>query len=450
MAEILHTSLSFIIAIAVLIAVHEYGHYIVARKLGIKVEKFSIGFGPAMFSWRSRDGEVLYVIAAIPLGGYVKMLGENPDEQVEAAELGEAERARAFHLQPVWKRAAIAAAGPGFNFLFAIIAYMTVAWAGQSVLPPVVGYVAPASLSEQAGVMPGDRVITVNKHSVHSWQQLEEALKGVVGHDLALRLARDGRDMTIAMQVPTQEKDALLINVADDVLGFSPGLVVKVDEVVADSPAARAGLRPGDIIRQVNGIPVTHTSQFINEVKAHPDQGVPIVVSRQETLMQLEVVPKADAQSQGRIGVRLGAEAAQGTELYRMGALDGALYGFQRTWEMTLLTLGVFGKMVTSAISPDNLGGPIAIAQLAGKTADLGMVYFISFLALISVNLGVLNLLPIPILDGGLLIYLGLEKLRGGPLSPRFLEITQAMGLVLIVSLMVFAFYNDLTRLFRG
>ena len=166
--------------------------------------------------------------------------------------------------------------------------------------------------------------------------------------------------------------------------------------------------------------------------------------------MSLTVIPVADQEQKGRLGVRLASESLHGTELYRMGVFEGVQYGFVRTWEMTALTLGVFAKMVTSAISPDNLGGPIAIAQLAGKTADLGLVYFLSFLALISVNLGVLNLLPIPILDGGLLVYLGLEKLRGKPLSARFLEMTQMVGLALIISLMVFAFYNDISRLFRG
>ncbi|NWF36443.1 RIP metalloprotease RseP [Mariprofundus sp. KV] len=452
MLEILHTTFAFVVAIALLIAVHEYGHFSVARRLGIKVEKFSIGFGPALFSWRSRDGEVLYVIAAIPLGGYVKMLGENPHEQGEEGqqELSEADKLRAFNRQAVWKRAAVAAAGPAYNFLFAIVAYMLVAWLGQSVLPPTVGYVAPASIAEQAGLQSGDRIVEVEGRQVHSWQQMEERLKAYVGDAATVLVGRDERDVSLHMQLPAQQKDALLIDVADQVLGFNPGLVVSIEEIMDASAAQRAGLQKGDVIKQINGIAIGNVNQFISQVQQLAGEDVTLVVKRDRTVLSLTVIPVADSDQKGRLGVRLASQSLHGTELYRMGLLEGVQYGFVRTWEMTALTLGVFAKMVTSAISPDNLGGPIAIAQLAGKTADLGLVYFISFLALISVNLGVLNMLPIPILDGGLLVYLGLEKLRGKPLSPRFLEMTQVVGLALIITLMVFAFYNDLSRLFRG
>ena len=452
MTEILHTTLAFVVAIALLIAVHEYGHFSIARRLGIKVEKFSIGFGPALFSWRSKDQEVLYVIAAIPLGGYVKMLGENPDELEEGqtSSLSEKDKGRAFNVQPVWKRAAVAAAGPAYNFVFAVFAYMVVGWLGQSVLPTIVGHVSPASVAEQSGLQVGDRVLAIEGREVHSWQQMEELLKHRVGGQAELEIARDEQTLALNVMLAEQEKDPLLIDVAGQVLGFTPGLLVSVDEVVESSPARQAGLLKGDIIQQINGVAVNNVNQFIEQVKNHADRAVKVVVKRDQTLLELEVIPAVDQNQQGRIGVRLSSQAAHGTELYRMGVLDGVQYGFVRTWEMTVLTLGVFAKMVTSAISPDNLGGPIAIAQLAGKTADMGLVYFLSFLALISVNLGVLNLLPIPILDGGLLVYLGLEKLRGKALSPRFLEITQFMGLALIVTLMVYAFYNDLSRLFRG
>jgi len=448
MIEFLYSTAAFIVAISLLIAVHEYGHFIVARKLGIKVEKFSIGFGPALLSWRSRDGEVLYVIAAIPLGGYVKMLGETTDEQGEAARAGlsEEEKARAFDVQPVWKRASVAVAGPGFNFIFAILMYMLAAWLGQSVLPAIVGYVAPASVAEQAGMQLGDRVLAVQNREVYSWQQMEELLKNRAGKIALITVKRDEQDTVLNMDVPQPKKDPLLLDVANELLGFTPGLVVKVDDVVASSPADKAGLRSGDLIRKMNGSSVSGVHQFIEQVKANAGKTVTVVVKRGQTLLELTVVPEVDSNQQVRIGVRLASQTVHGTELYRMGLWDGMLYGFVRSWQMTVMTLQVFGKMVTLAISPDNLGGPIAIAQLAGKTAELGLVYFLSFLALISVNLGVLNLLPIPILDGGQLVYLGLEKLRGKPLSSKMLEITQMAGFTIIIALMVFAFYNDLAR----
>ncbi len=452
MMEILHTSLSFVVAIALLIAVHELGHFIVARRLGIKVEKFSIGFGPALLSWRSADREVLYVIAMIPLGGYVKMLGENPDEMGEEAkaELSEEDRKRAFDVQPVWKRAAVAVAGPLFNFFFAIVAYMMVGWMGQTVLPPVVGHVAPASIAEQAGLRAGDRVLAVNGREVHAWQQMEEMLKSAVGRQAELRLQRDRRELQLRVPVPQPDRDALLVNVADELLGFDPGLSLIIDQVMPDSPAEHAGIRAGDVVVKVDGRDVVDIKAFIERIKSHSGRPVDLLVLRDDIRLQLQVVPEQDENRQGKIGVRLSSRVLGSMETYRMGLVEGAGYGFQRTWEMSVLTLQVFGKMLTAAISPENLGGPIAIAQLAGQTADLGIVAFLTFLALISVNLGVLNLLPVPILDGGHLVYLGLEKLRGRPLPPRAMEITQMIGLLLIVALMVFAFYNDISRLFRG
>ena len=449
MMEFLHSTAAFIVAIGLLIAVHELGHFLVARRLGIKVEKFSIGFGPALFSWRSHDGEVLYVIAAIPLGGYVKMLGENADEQGEEAKatLSEAERARAFDVQPVWKRAAVAFAGPGFNFVFAVLAYMMVAWLGQMVMPPIVGNVQPASVAGQAGLEVGDRVLSVEGGKVHSWQQMEELLKDQHGRSFRMEVQRDERALQLTMQMPAAQRDPLLLDVANDLLGFTPGLVIRVDEVVAASPAERAGLKSGDIIEQVDGMAVSNVQQFIEYVKAHADLDIDVVVRRSQNLLRITVIPEADQSQQGRIGARLATQSSYEAELYRMGPVDGVLYGFVRSWQMMVMTLEVFGKMVTAAISADNLGGPIAIAQLAGKTAELGLVSFLSFLALISVNLCVLNLLPIPVLDGGLLLYLGLEKMRGKPLSSKALEISQMAGLTLIIALMVFAFYNDLARL---
>ncbi|MDQ6960514.1 MAG: RIP metalloprotease RseP [Mariprofundaceae bacterium] len=452
MIETIHTVAAFVIAIALLIAVHEFGHFIVARKLGIKVEKFSIGFGPALFSWHSKDREVLYVIAAIPLGGYVKMLGENPDEQGNGArqELSEEDKLRAFDAQPIWKRACVAIAGPGFNFLFAIVTYMLVGWLGQSVLPPIVGHVAPASVAEQAGFVSDDKIIAMNGGPIHSWQQMEDRFKDAVGQPLAIQVERGGGIEVLHVKVPVPRKDPLLLDVASEVLGIDPGMHVLVAEVMTDAPAAKAGLKPGDVVLQVQDAAVASIGGFIRQVRAHAGQPVIMNVRRGREMLSLAITPESDDKGRGRIGARMMAKPLYPLIVYRMGPLEGLKHGFTRTWEVTALTFQVLGKMLTAAISPRNLGGPIAIAQIAGKTAALGFVAFISFLALISVNLGVLNLLPVPVLDGGHLLYLSIEKVRGTPLSPRMMERTQMVGMVLIAALMIFAFYNDIARWLGG
>ncbi len=453
MMETLHTALAFIFAIALLVAVHEYGHFIVARKLGIRVEKFSIGFGPALFSWRGKDGEVEYIIAAIPLGGYVKMLGENLDEQgeVQPSELSDAELARAYHVQPVWKRASVAVAGPLFNFVFAIIAYMLVGWLGQTVMPAVVGNVAPSSIAERAGLLQGDVLKAVNDKQVVSWQQFEESLKGTVDTEVNIAYEREGISSSVNMPVKQFEQDALLVNVAEDGLGLSLGTQVFVDSVILGSPAEKAGLMAGDQITQFDGMDVGSTRELIRSIQEHAGQPLMLGILRANTHLQMQVTPKAESDhGVGRMGVHLMSKPLSEAIIYRMGIWEGISYGFTRTAEMTILTVQVLGKMITAAISPDNLGGPIAIAQLAGRTADLGAAAFITFLALISVNLGVLNLLPIPVLDGGHLVYLAIEKMRGKPLSIVMLERMQLLGVLLIGALMIFAFYNDLMRLFRG
>jgi len=450
--ETLHTTLAFIVAIALLIAVHEYGHFIVARKLGIKVEKFSIGFGPSLISWWSRDREVQYVIAAIPLGGYVKMLGENPTEQGGDAkqQLSGEDKLRAFDVQPPWKRASVAVAGPLFNFLFAVLAYMLIGWIGQSVMPPVIGNIAPASVAEQSGMLEGDIIRTLNGSPVYSWVQVEEKMKQVAGESAVMEVGRNGTMIPLRFFLPSTEKDVLLINVSETALGIFPGVKVAIDSVATDSAAEQGGILPGDHIIQAQSVPVTNIKELIEIIRSRAGEPVSLQVQRDGTILNLTVIPAIDESGHGRIGVRLAASPIHEPVVYRMGVVEGLFFGFERTWEMTTMTIQVLGKMVTSAISPENLGGPIAIAQLAGKTAELGLVAFMSFLALISVNLAVLNLLPVPVLDGGHLAYIALEKIRGKPLSPTTMERTQVVGIGLIVVLMLFAFYNDLLRLFRG
>jgi len=442
----LYTLAAFIVAIAILIAVHEYGHFITARKLGVKVEKFSIGFGPSLFSWRSRDGEVQYIIAAIPLGGYVKMMGENSGKE----EVPEEEKHRAFDRQAIWKRAAIASAGPGFNVLFAIVGYMAVGWLGQLVMPSSVGVVIADSPAMHAGFTAGDEVVGVDGRSIGHWLELEETLKDKVGAEVRFTVSRAGVEEVLVARMPTPESDPILIDVAGEVLGISPGVWVDVTAVVEDSPAASAGLRAGDRIIRTGGALLDSTQALIAAVQSHAGRELMLSIERDGSVLDVAVTPAEDSDGQVRIGAQLTASPMHDPVVRHMGPFEGLAYGFTRTWEMTVLTLQVMGKMIVSAISPENLGGPIAIAKLAGQTASLGIVPFLTFLALVSVNLAVINLMPVPVLDGGHLVYLGIEKLRGRPLDPMTMQRTQVVGIVLLITLMAFAIYNDIVRYFQG
>ncbi|MDX8383242.1 MAG: RIP metalloprotease RseP [Ghiorsea sp.] len=458
MMEFLQTIFYFVAAIVLLIGFHEYGHFIVARKLGIKVEKFSIGFGPTLFSWRGKDGEVEYILAAIPLGGYVKMLGENPAEQVldgeEAGvtqvELSEEDKKRAFNRQPVWKRAAVAVAGPGFNIIFAIVAYMIVGWLGQQVLPPVVGVVSDGSVAAQAGLQMDDTIRAVDGKAIGSWQELEEGLKLRVGQDVVLDVERDHQPLRKTVYLATPVEDVFLIRVSDVVLGISPGVDIVINAVMPDSAAAQALLQDGDQVIAVNGKQVVSVQGLVDVVSKQAGQVVALQVKRDGSLLALEVTPRANDAGRGLIGVSLAAKPWAEPVWQGKSMLEGIVYGFTRTWEVTVMTGEMFKRMVTASISADNLGGPIAIAQMAGSTGDRGLVYFMMFLGFFSVNLAILNLLPIPVLDGGLLMFLAIEKVLGKPLSAQAMMRFQMVGMSLILSLMMFAMYNDIMRFFRG
>ncbi|MDQ7003580.1 MAG: RIP metalloprotease RseP [Ghiorsea sp.] len=452
MIETIHTTLYFIAAIVLLIGFHEYGHFIVARKLGFKVEKFSIGFGPSLLSWRGKDGEVEYVIGAIPLGGYVKMFGENPSGQVEDGEektpIPEKDLKRAFNRQAVWKRAAVAFAGPAFNFIFAIAAFAIAGLMGHEVLPANIGTVIPNSIAEQKGLQFGDKVVAVNGEEVGSWQSFEERLKLSVGEEITLDISRDQHIQQVMFTLPTPEKDVFLIDVAYSLLGAGLGMDILIESVMPGSPAEKALLKAGDKVIAVNSELIYTISTLIEVIGQNPDQEVSLQVLRDGSQLQLSIIPKANDSGRGLIGVRLQAKPWDERVWQRKGLLESIGYGFTRTWEVTVMTGEMIKRMITSSISADNIGGPIAIAQMAGNTASNGLVYFVMFLAFFSVNLAVLNLLPIPVLDGGMLMFLALEQVRGKPLSMDMQVRFQAVGMLMIMALMIFAFYNDIMRLF--
>jgi len=452
MIETIQTTLYFIAAIVILIGFHEYGHFVAARKLGFKVEKFSIGFGPSLFSWRGKDGEVEYVIAAIPLGGYVKMFGENPYDQVEDGEekpvIPEKDLKRAFNRQAVWKRAVVAFAGPAFNFIFAIAAFALAGLMGHEVLPANVGTITPNSTAERSGLLAGDKILSVNGQEVGAWRTFEEYLKFSVGEEVLLDIERDEQVQQVSFTLPVPEKDVFLIDVASSLLGVSLGMDILIESVMPDSPAEKALLQAGDKVIAVNSKPIYTISSLIEVIGQSPEQAVSLQVLRDGSQLQLSVTPKASDSGRGLIGVRLQAKPWDELVWQRKGVLDSVGYGFTRTWEVTVMTGEMIKRMMTSSISADNIGGPIAIAQMAGNTAESGLVYFVMFLAFFSVNLAILNLLPIPVLDGGMLMFLALEQVRGKPLSVDIQVRFQMVGMLLIMSLMIFAFYNDIMRLF--
>ncbi len=450
--DILQNILGFVVAIGVLVAFHEYGHFWVARRLGVKVLRYSIGFGKPLWTWRRGADETEYVISAIPLGGYVKMLDEREGE-VDPSELH-----RAFNRKPVAVRTAIVAAGPIFNFLFALACYWLVFVVGSEVVKPVVGEVLPETPAAAAGFEPGDQLIAVGRDEVNGWEQALLALvdASVSGGTAAVDVRRaDG-------SVAQRELDMSSVGGLDPdtdflgTLGFRPWvpeLPPRIGQVLAGSPAEEAGLRAGDLVRAVEGIEVGDWEALVAEIRARP--GAEVALRVDQAGVEREVRARLAMQEQG--GERIGSLGvapeipedlyAGMTEQLRYGPLAAVAESAQATWQASLLTLKVLWQMLIGEASLKNLSGPLNIAQYAGESVGMGVLPFLKFLAIVSISLGVLNLLPVPVLDGGHLLYYGVEAVRGRPLSDRAQQFGQEVGIVLLGLLMVVAFYNDIVRL---
>ena len=451
MGSLLFTIGSFIVALAILIAVHEFGHFWVARKLGVKVLRFSIGFGRPLWKHQAKDGETEYVIAAIPLGGYVKMLDER-EAPVDAAE-----QQRAFNRQSLPVRSAIVAAGPVFNFIFAIFAFWLIFVMGDIGLKPLVGEVEPDSRAEQAGFLPGDQILAVGEQQTPSWENVVYAL-------LAQSLDRTSLPVQVLSDSGVERQRMLdtrdLQTLAEEGkvlenLGLKPERPTfppVIGEVLPGEPAEQAGLQTGDRILRVDGTAVESWPQWVEYVQARPEQTLQVEIDRAGDTLSLPIttaVVGEGEQAHGRIGagVEVPDELMQGyRSLVRYGPVDAVGQAITKTWDMSLLMLRMLGKMVIGEVSVKNLSGPISIADTAGKSASFGFVYFIKFLAVVSVSLGVLNLLPIPVLDGGHLFFFLIEAVKGAPLSERFMEQGQKIGMMILLVIMSIAFYVDLNR----
>ena len=445
---------AFVVALGLLVVIHEFGHYWVARKVGVKVLRFAVGFGKPIWRYQRSPDDTEFVIAAIPLGGYVKMLDEREGEVSDAL------RPQAFNRQKLGHRTAIVAAGPLFNFAFAIIAYWMMFVVGLPGLKPIVGNVEINSVAAQAGVQVGDQIISIEGQSTATWgaASLQALVENLNQQSLRLTLADEfQRIREVTLPLPevgeTFGKQGGL-----KLLGLTP-LRPKVDAVIGqvldDSPAARAGLKEGDRLLSADGESIDDWMSWVNYVRERPGQVIALQLLRDSAEMTLMLTPERvdeKGDSYGRIGAAVQLQARTIPESLRAvqhyGPVEALTESVKKTWEMSIMSLKVMGKMVTGQVSLENLSGPLTIAQYAGYSAQSGIASFLAFLAIISLSLGVLNLLPIPMLDGGHLLYYFIEFLKGSPLSDEAQALGMRVGMFLILMLMSVALYNDLIRLF--
>ena len=444
---------AFLVAIGILVAVHEFGHYWVAKKLGFKVLRFSIGFGKPLLMRVGRDADrTEYCVAAIPLGGYVKLLDEREGE-VAPAELH-----RSFTRRPIAQRIAVLLAGPAMNLLFASVLYAVLAMLGTEIVKPVVGQVRLDSPAAAAGLARGDEIVQVGDRAVSDIEEMQIDLLREFASDgeVPLRVNRAGTLRTVTLKVAEDrrsltEPGRLLPGLGFDLATWNAAS--SVQSAPAGSAGARAGLRAGDRILAANGAPIANSSEFISAVSGSADRELAIDVDRGgETVRIVVRVPRVV--EQGRPIGRLGITLAEGRRVWppgmvslrRSGPLAALGEGVKKTWDMSSLTVQMLFRIVTGQVSAKNISGPISIAEFAGISAYLGAGAFIAFLAIISVSLGVLNLMPVPLLDGGQILYQLIEAIKGSPLSERAQNLGQQVGIALLVVLMSLAFYNDISR----
>jgi regulator of sigma E protease len=453
--SLISTLIAFIVALGVLIVFHEFGHYLVARLCGVKVLRFSVGFGMPLWKRRfGRDGTE-WAIAAFPLGGYVKMLDER-EGPVEVEE-----RHRAFNVQPVAKRFAIVLAGPVANFVLAILLYWLLLVHGLPGIRPVVGAPLPDTPAAHAGFHAGDLIRRIGDAQVSTWQDvrwvlLENALRREA---VRVELQSERGDINFGRldlsRIGPEHIDGDLLQ-SVGITRYQPPLKPVIGRLIAGGAGERDGLNPGDEVVEVDGRPVAHWDELVSAISTAAGRALTMRVRRADRALQLTVTPEAKTEggkTVGRIGAAPRVDEAEMKKLVtevRYGPVVAAVKALERTWEVALFTLKMLGKMIVGELSLKNLSGPITIADYAGQSAQMGWLAYLSFLALISISLGVLNLLPVPLLDGGHLMYYVAEIIKGSPVSDRVMEIGQQLGMVLLFSLMAFAIYNDINRLFGG
>ncbi|BFI71573.1 sigma E protease regulator RseP [Yersinia pseudotuberculosis] len=451
MMSILWSLAAFIVALGILITVHEFGHFWVARRCGVRVERFSIGFGKALWRRTDRQGTE-YVIALIPLGGYVKML----DERVEAVapEL----RHQSFNNKTVLQRAAIVSAGPIANFLFAIVAYWLVFIIGVPSVRPVIGDISPQSIAAQANISSGMELKSVDGIETPDWDSVRLALISRIGDkQMQVGVAPFGSDNVVEKTLDLRqwqfEPDKQDPVVALGIIPRGPQIESVLAEVQPGSAAQKAGLQAGDRIVKVNGQLLDRWQTFVLQVRDNPGQPLVLDIERESTPLSLTLIPDTKSvgenRSEGFAGVvpKVIPLPDEYKTIRQYGPFTAVYQAGDKTWQLMRLTVSMLGKLITGDVKLNNLSGPISIAQGAGVSAEYGLVYYLMFLALISVNLGIINLFPLPVLDGGHLLFLAIEKLKGGPVSERVQDFSYRIGSILLVLLMGLALFNDFSRL---
>jgi len=444
---ILTNIVAFILAISVLVAVHEYGHFIVGRWCGMKVLRFSIGFGKPIWTYIGKKDNTEFCISAIPLGGYVKFLGEryDNDDPIDPADEG-----RAFNHRPIWNRILVLLAGPFFNFLFAFFVYWLIAMQGMPTIRPVIGPVEDGSYAQQAGLRADEILVAVGDRAATDW--------GVASLAIVEEIVANGQ-VPLHVETIDGERRMVSIDVGDDRkrltepehlytgLGFSRGQPLAIaEQVVPGQPAEIAGLLDGDRITRINDTEVVTFRDLVEVVSALPNQTAAFTFLRdgRSRTLRVDVAGVATADGEvGRVGIGANYSRIYGP-IY--GPIDAIGQSYDQTIQMTVSTVNLLGNMVVGNVSIKNISGPISIATYVGASARTGLVYLLQIMALISISLGVLNLLPIPVLDGGQILYNAIEALKGSPLSEKAQMLGQQFGMVALLLLMSFAFYNDIAR----
>jgi regulator of sigma E protease len=441
---LIQTILAFIVVIGLLVAVHEFGHYWVARRLGVKILRFSIGFGQPLFKRQFGKDQTEFVIAAIPLGGYVKMLDEN--EQEVPAE----ERHRAFNRQSLATRSAIVFAGPLFNLLFAIIAYTAMYMIGVTGMTALVGKVSEQSLAEQAGFKTGHQIVAINEQSANTWERVVQiTLTEMLNNEQQLYFTvqtPSNHEYDITLSLTQFTIDDLAEGQFFDKIGlhpYRPPWPALIGEIMPNSAAEKAGLQTGDQIIALDNQPIETWKAWATYISDRPGQPIQAQIIRRQQQLELTIIPD-EVSGNGRMGVYAPYFTTEHYPIWPAFKL-----GLEKMWEMTVLTLRVMVKMLTLQISYQHLSGPITIAEVAGQTAQLGPSFFLSFLGLVSLSLGIINLLPIPLLDGGHLLFYLIEWIKGSPISQTLESLFQRVGIALLLCLMGIAIMNDLVRLFN-